>query len=338
MEQTLGKRIAQHRKRLGLTQDALAEKLGLTAQAVSKWENDLSCPDITMLPRLAEIFGISTDELLGMEAKGVVHEAEVVNNEKTERDGVHVQKGNWEFHWDSGRKSALLWAIYVLIVGVLYLLAKWLSWDVSFWDILWPTFLLAHGVRCLFPRFRVFYFGLALFGGYSLIHNLGLWQLDIAGELVFPICIVLFGVGLLLDALRKPKQPRFQVTHNGVNGQKAACECQTENGRFECDLSFGENTYLVKVPVLKGGEADVSFGELTIDLSGCEAVEDGCQIEADCAFGQLQLLVPQRFEVQAKNSTAFASVDVIGQPDAVPQGIILLETDASFGQIRIHYV
>ncbi len=42
MEQTLGKRIAENRKRLKLTQDQLAEKLGITAQAVSKWENDVS--------------------------------------------------------------------------------------------------------------------------------------------------------------------------------------------------------------------------------------------------------------------------------------------------------
>ena len=42
MEETLGKRIAFHRKRLGLTQDALAEQLGVTAQAVSKWENEVS--------------------------------------------------------------------------------------------------------------------------------------------------------------------------------------------------------------------------------------------------------------------------------------------------------
>ena len=67
MEETLGKRISANRKRLGLTQDRLAELLGVTAQAVSKWENDQSCPDIGTLPRLAEIFGISTDELLGRE-------------------------------------------------------------------------------------------------------------------------------------------------------------------------------------------------------------------------------------------------------------------------------
>ena len=46
MEKTLGKRIMLHRKALGLTQEQLAEKLGVTAQAVSKWENDQSCPDI----------------------------------------------------------------------------------------------------------------------------------------------------------------------------------------------------------------------------------------------------------------------------------------------------
>ena len=66
MEETLGKRIMRHRKALGLTQDQLAEQLGITAQAVSKWENDQSCPDIAMLPRIARVFGISVDELLGV--------------------------------------------------------------------------------------------------------------------------------------------------------------------------------------------------------------------------------------------------------------------------------
>ena len=60
-EMTLGKRIMQHRKRLGMTQEQLADRVGVSAQAVSKWENDLSCPDISLLPQLAEIFGITVD-------------------------------------------------------------------------------------------------------------------------------------------------------------------------------------------------------------------------------------------------------------------------------------
>ena len=52
------------RKLKGLTQAQLAEKLGISAQAVSKWESGLSCPDIMMLVPLADIFGVSTDMLL----------------------------------------------------------------------------------------------------------------------------------------------------------------------------------------------------------------------------------------------------------------------------------
>jgi len=64
MNETLGSRITQKRKALGFTQEELAEKLSVSAQAVSKWENDLSCPDITLLPTLAKILSTTVDELL----------------------------------------------------------------------------------------------------------------------------------------------------------------------------------------------------------------------------------------------------------------------------------
>lgn len=63
---TLGQRIAHYRKSSALTQEELAEKCGVTAQAVSKWENDVNAPDISLLPLLAATFGISCDELLGV--------------------------------------------------------------------------------------------------------------------------------------------------------------------------------------------------------------------------------------------------------------------------------
>lgn len=61
---TLGRRIAQLRKAQGFTQEVLAESLSVTAQAVSKWENDQSCPDIMTLPRLARYLEVSVDTLL----------------------------------------------------------------------------------------------------------------------------------------------------------------------------------------------------------------------------------------------------------------------------------
>ena len=64
MENSLGRRIAQLRKEKGLTQEDLAKHLDVSAQAVSKWENDLTCPDITALPKLAQLLGVTVDELL----------------------------------------------------------------------------------------------------------------------------------------------------------------------------------------------------------------------------------------------------------------------------------
>ena len=64
MKKTLGMMIAELRKEKGMTQLELAEKMGVTDKAVSKWERDLSCPDINSLPNLAEILGVSVDELI----------------------------------------------------------------------------------------------------------------------------------------------------------------------------------------------------------------------------------------------------------------------------------
>lgn len=64
MNETIGSRIQKYRKDKGLTQEDLAGKLGVSSQAVSKWENDASCPDISLLPQLCKTLGITTDELL----------------------------------------------------------------------------------------------------------------------------------------------------------------------------------------------------------------------------------------------------------------------------------
>ena len=62
---TIGMQIAGFRKKHSMTQETLAQKLGVTNQAVSKWESDICCPDVMLLPKLAEIFEISLDELFG---------------------------------------------------------------------------------------------------------------------------------------------------------------------------------------------------------------------------------------------------------------------------------
>ena len=61
---TMGMLIASLRKAQGMTQAELAERMQVTDKAVSKWERDLSCPDIQSLPKLAEVLQVSAEELL----------------------------------------------------------------------------------------------------------------------------------------------------------------------------------------------------------------------------------------------------------------------------------
>ena len=64
MNETIGSRISKYRKEKSMTQEELASRLGVSSQAVSKWENDLSCPDISLLPALCQALGVTSDELL----------------------------------------------------------------------------------------------------------------------------------------------------------------------------------------------------------------------------------------------------------------------------------
>lgn len=60
----IGNNISALRKEKGITQEELANEIGVSAQAVSKWENDSSCPDVSLLTKIADFFGVTVDELL----------------------------------------------------------------------------------------------------------------------------------------------------------------------------------------------------------------------------------------------------------------------------------
>ena len=341
MEETLGKRIIAHRKRLSMTQDRLAEQLGVTAQAVSKWENDQSCPDITMLPKLAGIFGISIDTLLGVTSQEKAHEAEVVQPEVCEKDaqendGIHIQKGNWEFNLGNSRKGSIGIALWVLLVGGLLLANSLFSWDAAFWDILWPSGLLIFGLLCVIPKFSLFRLGCLFFGVYFLLSNLNLAPFAMGKELLLPLFLLILGLILLMDALRKPKNHQFSFSHNGKNPKRSRYEVNGEE--FVCDLSFGENEYLIDTPRLHRGEINVRFGELTVDLCGCEEIIPGCAIDANCSFGELTIKVPRRYRVEAEADTSFGNFEVQGSSDTAPETVIRLDASVSFGNICLEYI
>ena len=85
MAETFGQRLSRLRKEKGMTQEEIASKITISPQAVSKWENDISSPDILVLSNLADILGVSVDELLGREGSETVRERVEVE------EGVHIQ-------------------------------------------------------------------------------------------------------------------------------------------------------------------------------------------------------------------------------------------------------
>lgn len=75
MAETMGQSIKHLRKEKNLTREELAERLNISAPAISKWENDSSMPDIAQIIPLASVFGVSTDVLFGIEGTTADDEA-----------------------------------------------------------------------------------------------------------------------------------------------------------------------------------------------------------------------------------------------------------------------
>ncbi len=106
----LGEQIKKYRTELSLSQDQLAEKLFVSRQSISNWENDKTYPDIKSLLLLSEVFSVSLDQLV----KGDV---EMMKNEINEQEIVKFQK-----------ESAVLAAFFIAILILPIPLAKFLGW------------------------------------------------------------------------------------------------------------------------------------------------------------------------------------------------------------------
>lgn len=300
-------------------------------------ETDQSCPDISMLPRLAEIFGISIDALLG--AKQPAQEAQVVDAHDDVRSSAGAaNNGKWSFEWNGGRRSEMGFALWVLLLGGLLLAGSLLHWEVGFWSLAWPSFLIVFG---LFGgrSFSFFRLGCILFGGYFLLDNIGVLPFALEGNLFWPLLVVLFGLGLLADSLRKPKKPTFRMHYDESRHahHKKVSTCDIQEDSFQCENCFGENTYSVSSTCLRHGSIENAFGSATVDLTAVDELAEDCTVSAACAFGKLDILVPRRFAVTADPSCCFGTVETLGEPDHIPQGKLSLQCEAAFGCVRIIY-
>lgn len=90
---TLGMMIVKLRKEQGMTQLELAGRMGVTDKAVSKWERDLSCPDVNSFPKLAEILHVSVEELMQIKERPSSQEKSIREIVNTACKGVALAMG-----------------------------------------------------------------------------------------------------------------------------------------------------------------------------------------------------------------------------------------------------
>ena len=338
MEETLGKRIAFHRKRLGLTQDRLAELLGVTAQAVSTWENDQSCPDIAMLPKLSEVFDISTDALLGIQRKEVSSTETVPENAAPHQEPVTDTPKHSK--WKALTSPGAAFAFWLFLTGLVAVIQAFQLVRCDLADVAIACGIFSFGLFGFFRSFSVLRLGCAVAGGIfvlNLITETGLadidWYIPLAAG------IALLGLDLLIGTIRNSKHENPNERYPGhMTNISSKNYCSYDGERFECATCFGSGDRLIQLPRLSGGKGELSFGELIIDLSGCAEIADGCSVGLDCSFGSLEILVPRKYRVEAATSSAFGAVDVKGAPDPSADITIYLNCKVSFGEITIRHI
>jgi len=332
MEETLGKRIAAHRKALGLTQDALAEQLRITAQAVSKWENGQSCPDITMLPKLAEIFGCTTDALLGIAPK--------------ELPAVHIPDPETPEEVPIGKLRRLTspgaaFGFWLFLTGVVALmdavrLPPYDLADISLIHICLCCGIFTYGLFGLLRRFSPLRLGCALAGGvflYNLITEPSIGDMDWYVPLLAGVA--LFGLDLFFDTLLGIKR-EVPTGHRVPACMKNSFE--TESDSFTCATSFGEDSHTLSMPLLSRGKAEVCFGDLTLDLTQCKDFAEHSQLELRSSFGELTVLLPRRCRAETSVMTAFATCDTFGVPEPDAEARIYVNGNVHFGHVVIRYI
>ena len=110
---SIGKNIAKYRKAKGLTQEGLGAKLGVTNQAVSKWESEISMPDVMLLPQIADALNITLNDLYGiarslkrylaqpmislLSVSKSLLSCSIITQKCDSRISVHRTKSNWNF-------------------------------------------------------------------------------------------------------------------------------------------------------------------------------------------------------------------------------------------------
>lgn len=331
-QQSMGKRIMQLRKEKGYTQEQLAEMMGVSAQAVSKWENDVSCPDISILPQLAEKLGVTTDELLGV--KPIEPKVVIVDAQKANKDG----DGSFSVPWDgsnNAKKDGIWFAILIIALGAAFLIQRLGLVSFGIWGIVWPAVIIGLGVSWMVKRFSFFALAVAGLGLYFLLFNSEVISLVLTWGIIWPSLLVLLGLTILYEALI-PHKHKWCGVHIAGDKDKRS-QYREENGFVNYECSFSEENRKVAVEDFLGGDIEISFGKSELDLTNVKRVNQNAKLDVDVSFATFDLIVPKTMRVFLKSDKSFGSIQMNGEPNADAMQALNVDGDVSFGTMNIFY-
>lgn len=328
----MGKRIMQLRKEKGYTQEQLAEMMGVSAQAVSKWENDVSCPDISILPQLAEKLGVTTDELLGV--KPIEPKVVIVDAQKTNKEG----DGSFSVSWDGAghaKKDGVWFAVLIIVLGAAFLIQRLGLVSFGIWSMVWPAVIIGLGVSWMVKRFSFFALAVAGLGIYFLLYNLGEISLVLTWSIIWPSLLVLLGLTILYEALIPHKHKWCGV--NIVGNKDKRSQYQETNGYVNYDCSFSEENRRVATEDFSGGDIDLSFGKSELDLTNVKRVSQNAKLDVDVSFATFDLIVPKTMRIFVKSDKSFGSIQMNGEPNPDAVQTLIVDGDISFGTMNIFF-
>lgn len=335
-EMTLGKRIAMLRKNQGWTQEQLGEKVGVSAQAVSKWENDIACPDIATLPLLADLFGVTTDELLGIkpiEPHVVILDKEP-EEEKEDKRHFYV---NFDINKAENHRGAIALCITAILVCLMLILRSTTPLfnrdGVTTWSYIWPLLVFGFGLGCVRDNPVLGIVAMA-FGAYETVW----FGWGVPFEIQWYVVLLILAIAILVKLLLKKlgvwkEKERSKVE---VNAPNRVCNYSDDGNFIRAEMSFGSNSVVYPYDTLSGMKLETNFGNHELDLSNVRTFNNAV-LDVDVNFGNVIIWLPGCVRISKSTDTAFAAVRVIGEPDFDADQTAYLRGEVNFGNLELRY-
>lgn len=245
----------------------------------------------------------------------------------------------WEFRFDRDSRGSIVFALYLVSLGGLYIAAHLLNWDIRFWSLMWPLALAALGLSVCLDRFSAFGVGALAAGIYFLLENLGAIPSIFTWPVILGALLILWGLSVAADQVRQRHRKSHRVEFQAApDHRQPRRSTGLRDGYLHADVAFCSDQMRVDAALLAGGHVELAFGSLVLDLTGCGDLTPTCRLDLDAAFCSLVLQVPRKYRVELELERTGGSVDVSGTPDPAPTATLWLGGDFSFGNLKIQYV